>query len=176
MRCLIVDDNKHGLYPEFDDENLYWNARFITLAVIDKIHTIDFSIEIVKTDTLKVGMRINWFRCSVPGSTVIRWAYYSTSSVVIFITVVFFSSFNKMSMMPHQIQASWPSPQTLFSRRPQNPMHPFRVCDLMVLAMFRDHLTEKKEKAITRILASDMDQVLAHALTANVQANHQAAV
>lgn len=48
-------------YPEFDDEKLYRHARLITSAVIAKIHTIDWTIELVKTDTLVAGMRINWY-------------------------------------------------------------------------------------------------------------------
>ncbi|XP_059303411.1 alpha-dioxygenase 2-like [Lycium ferocissimum] len=48
-------------YPEFDDEMLYRHARLITSAVIAKIHTIDWTLELVKTDTLVAGMRINWY-------------------------------------------------------------------------------------------------------------------
>ncbi|CAN4086647.1 unnamed protein product [Withania somnifera] len=48
-------------YPEFDDEKLYRHARLITSAVIAKIHTIDWTIELVKTDTLVAAMRINWY-------------------------------------------------------------------------------------------------------------------
>ncbi|KAL3375275.1 hypothetical protein AABB24_006654 [Solanum stoloniferum] len=48
-------------YPEFDDEKVYRHARLITSAVIAKIHTIDWTLELVKTDTLMAGMRINWY-------------------------------------------------------------------------------------------------------------------
>lgn len=48
-------------YPEFDDEKLYRHARLVTSAVIAKIHTLDWTIELVKTDTLVAGMRINWY-------------------------------------------------------------------------------------------------------------------
>ncbi|KAM3268761.1 alpha-dioxygenase 2 isoform X2 [Capsicum chacoense] len=54
--CAMLKEH----YPEFDDEKLYRHARLITSAVIAKIHTIDFSIEIVKTDTVKAGTRVNW--------------------------------------------------------------------------------------------------------------------
>ena len=48
-------------YPDFDDEKLYRTARLVTAAVIAKVHTIDWTIELVKTDTLTAGMRINWY-------------------------------------------------------------------------------------------------------------------
>lgn len=33
----------------------------MTAAVIAKVHTIDWTIELLKTDTLTAGMRINWY-------------------------------------------------------------------------------------------------------------------
>ncbi|KAL5545033.1 hypothetical protein UlMin_008817 [Ulmus minor] len=48
-------------HPEFDDEKLFRHARLVTSAVIAKIHTIDWTVELLKTDTLLVGMRINWY-------------------------------------------------------------------------------------------------------------------
>ncbi|KAF2593902.1 hypothetical protein F2Q70_00044614 [Brassica cretica] len=45
----------------FDDEKLYRTARLVTAAVIAKVHTIDWTIELLKTDTLTAGMRINWY-------------------------------------------------------------------------------------------------------------------
>ncbi|KAF2564326.1 hypothetical protein F2Q70_00016029 [Brassica cretica] len=48
-------------YPDFDDEKLYRTARLVTAAVIAKIHTIDWTLELLKTDTLTAGMRINWY-------------------------------------------------------------------------------------------------------------------
>lgn len=33
----------------------------VTAAVIAKVHTIDWTIELLKTDTLTAGMRINWY-------------------------------------------------------------------------------------------------------------------
>ncbi|KDP41121.1 hypothetical protein JCGZ_03612 [Jatropha curcas] len=48
-------------YPEFDDEELYRYARLVTSAVIAKIHTIDWTVELLKTDTILAGMRINWY-------------------------------------------------------------------------------------------------------------------
>lgn len=47
-------------YHDLDDEHLYRHARLVTSAVIAKIHTIDWTIELLKTDTLAAAMRINW--------------------------------------------------------------------------------------------------------------------
>ncbi|XP_024991524.1 alpha-dioxygenase 1-like [Cynara cardunculus var. scolymus] len=48
-------------YNELNDEDLYHHARLVTSAVIAKIHTIDWTVELLKTDTLHAGMRANWY-------------------------------------------------------------------------------------------------------------------
>ncbi|XP_059639883.1 alpha-dioxygenase 2 [Cornus florida] len=48
-------------YTDLEDEKLYQHARLVTSAVIAKIHTIDWTVELLKTDTLLAGMRINWY-------------------------------------------------------------------------------------------------------------------
>ncbi|XP_024973694.1 alpha-dioxygenase 1-like [Cynara cardunculus var. scolymus] len=48
-------------YGELDDEHLYRHARLVTSAVIAKIHTIDWTVELLKTDTLLAAMRANWY-------------------------------------------------------------------------------------------------------------------
>ncbi|WMV17515.1 hypothetical protein MTR67_010900 [Solanum verrucosum] len=48
-------------YPELKDEDLYRHARLVTSAVIAKVHTIDWTVELLKTDTLLAGMRISWY-------------------------------------------------------------------------------------------------------------------
>ncbi|KAL5546567.1 hypothetical protein UlMin_006254 [Ulmus minor] len=48
-------------YPNLDDEEIYRHARLVTSAVIAKIHTIDWTVELLKTDTLLAGMRTNWY-------------------------------------------------------------------------------------------------------------------
>nr|GFD21036.1 alpha-dioxygenase 1-like [Tanacetum cinerariifolium] len=45
-------------YPDLEDEDIYRRARLVTSAVIAKIHTIDWTIELLKTDTLVAAMRI----------------------------------------------------------------------------------------------------------------------
>ncbi|XP_076909736.1 alpha-dioxygenase PIOX-like [Bidens hawaiensis] len=56
-----VCDTLKKEYPDLDDEDLYRHARLVTLAVIAKVHTIDWTIELLKTDMLKAGMRANWY-------------------------------------------------------------------------------------------------------------------
>ncbi|XVE83913.1 hypothetical protein DITRI_Ditri16bG0126300 [Diplodiscus trichospermus] len=48
-------------YPDLTDEELYRYARLVTSAVIAKIHTIDWSVELLKTNMLLAGMRSNWY-------------------------------------------------------------------------------------------------------------------
>ena len=47
-------------YKHMSDEQLYHRARLVTSAVIAKIHTIDWTVELLKTDTLLAAMRANW--------------------------------------------------------------------------------------------------------------------
>ncbi|XP_054820616.1 alpha-dioxygenase 2 isoform X2 [Prosopis cineraria] len=56
-----VCDMLNAHYPDFDDEQLYRHARLVTSAVIAKIHTIDWTVELLRTDTLLAAMRINWY-------------------------------------------------------------------------------------------------------------------
>ncbi|KAJ0657040.1 putative heme peroxidase superfamily, heme peroxidase, animal-type [Helianthus annuus] len=47
-----VCDTLKKEYPYLDDEDLYRHARLVTSAVIAKVHTIDWTIELLKTDML----------------------------------------------------------------------------------------------------------------------------
>ncbi|KAG8637959.1 hypothetical protein MANES_15G179900v8 [Manihot esculenta] len=47
--------------PHLGDEQLYRYARLVTSAVIAKIHTIDWTVELLKTHTLLAAMRANWY-------------------------------------------------------------------------------------------------------------------
>nr|WEU50850.1 POD1 [Lonicera caerulea] len=48
-------------YPKLDDEQLYSHAALVTSAVIAKVHTIDWTVELLKNNTLLAGMRANWY-------------------------------------------------------------------------------------------------------------------
>ncbi|PIA62153.1 hypothetical protein AQUCO_00200273v1 [Aquilegia coerulea] len=56
-----VCDTLKREYGDLNDEDLYRHARLVTSAVIAKIHTIDWTVELLKTDTLLAGMRGNWY-------------------------------------------------------------------------------------------------------------------
>ncbi|KAG7981913.1 hypothetical protein I3843_04G022700 [Carya illinoinensis] len=56
-----VCDTLKKEYRHVDDEELYHRARLVTSAVIAKVHTIDWTVELLKTDTLRAGMRANWY-------------------------------------------------------------------------------------------------------------------
>ncbi|KAG6715971.1 hypothetical protein I3842_04G023800 [Carya illinoinensis] len=56
-----VCDTLKKEYRHMDDEELYHRARLVTSAVIAKVHTIDWTVELLKTDTLRAGMRANWY-------------------------------------------------------------------------------------------------------------------
>ncbi|KAL9995081.1 putative hem peroxidase superfamily, hem peroxidase, animal-type [Helianthus debilis subsp. tardiflorus] len=55
--CDALKKEDHTL----SDEDLYRHARLVTSAVIAKIHTIDWTVELLKTDLLHVAMRANWY-------------------------------------------------------------------------------------------------------------------
>lgn len=56
-----VCDTLKREYKDLGDEELYRHARLVTSAVIAKVHTIDWTVELLKTDTLLAGMRGNWY-------------------------------------------------------------------------------------------------------------------
>ncbi|XP_078158695.1 alpha-dioxygenase PIOX-like [Carex rostrata] len=48
-------------YPKLTDEELYRHARLVTSAVIAKVHTIDWTVELLKTKILNAAMHTNWY-------------------------------------------------------------------------------------------------------------------
>ncbi|CAA6669881.1 unnamed protein product [Spirodela intermedia] len=61
LQALFVKEHNAKEYPELEDEKLFQYARLVTSAVIAKIHTIDWTVELLKTDTLNAGMHGNWY-------------------------------------------------------------------------------------------------------------------
>ncbi|GLJ28186.1 hypothetical protein SUGI_0553680 [Cryptomeria japonica] len=55
--CDLLKDH----YRDMNDDELHRHARLVTSAIIAKIHTIDWTVELLKTDTLLAGMRANWY-------------------------------------------------------------------------------------------------------------------
>ncbi|MFG1609443.1 peroxidase family protein [Actinoplanes sp. NPDC049265] len=56
----VLCDELRSRNPGWDDERVYQTARLIVAALIAKIHTIEWTPAILKTDTLYKGMNINW--------------------------------------------------------------------------------------------------------------------
>jgi len=46
--------------PGMKDEELFQASRCVVSALVTKIHTVDWTIELLKTRTLKIGMFTNW--------------------------------------------------------------------------------------------------------------------
>jgi alpha-dioxygenase len=51
---------KKAHHAELDDEALFQKARVVVNAVAAKIHTVDWTVELLKTNVLKVGITANW--------------------------------------------------------------------------------------------------------------------
>lgn len=47
--------------PHLDDEQLFRYARLVISAVIAKVHTIDWTVELLKTHTMNAAMHTNWY-------------------------------------------------------------------------------------------------------------------
>jgi alpha-dioxygenase len=54
---LLISQEEH---PNLSDEELYRYARLVTSVVIAKVHTIDWTVELLKTKTMRDGMHANW--------------------------------------------------------------------------------------------------------------------
>ncbi|CAA3021966.1 alpha-dioxygenase 1-like [Olea europaea subsp. europaea] len=61
FQALFVQEHNAKEYPDLKDEELYLHSRLVTSAVIGKVHTIDWTVELLKTDMLRAGMRGNWY-------------------------------------------------------------------------------------------------------------------
>ncbi|KAL3693413.1 hypothetical protein R1sor_007064 [Riccia sorocarpa] len=57
----LIADNLKAAYPKLDDQALYTYAKVTNQAVLAKIHTIDWTVELLKMNTLLAGMRANWY-------------------------------------------------------------------------------------------------------------------
>ncbi|KAG1347653.1 Alpha-dioxygenase 1 [Cocos nucifera] len=56
-----VCDALKAEYPHLNDEELYRYAKLVTSAVIAKVHTIDWTVELLKTHTMNAAMHGNWY-------------------------------------------------------------------------------------------------------------------
>jgi alpha-dioxygenase len=47
--------------PSFDDQELFDKSRVVVSNLVAKIHTIDWTVELLKTRLLRIGMETNWY-------------------------------------------------------------------------------------------------------------------
>ncbi|BBN01025.1 fatty acid alpha-dioxygenase [Marchantia polymorpha subsp. ruderalis] len=57
----LVCDTLKNAYPNLDDESLFQHGRLVVMAEAAKIHTIDWTTQLLKTNTLLAAMRANWY-------------------------------------------------------------------------------------------------------------------
>jgi hypothetical protein len=48
-------------YPDWLPDRVYNTARLIVAALIAKIHTVEWTPAILATETIRVGLRANWY-------------------------------------------------------------------------------------------------------------------
>ena len=56
-----ICDRLRQAYPEWDDERLFQTARLINAALMDKIHTVEWSTALLGHPTTIIGLRANWW-------------------------------------------------------------------------------------------------------------------
>src|SRR5215813_9302712 len=56
-----ICDRLRAEYPHWSDDEIYQRARLINVALIAKIHTVEWTPAVISHPTTKVGMRANWW-------------------------------------------------------------------------------------------------------------------
>merc|ERR1712038_899359 len=56
-----IADQMASKYPDMSDQKLFDAARLVIAALVAKIHTVDWTVELLKTKTLTAGMYTNWW-------------------------------------------------------------------------------------------------------------------
>jgi hypothetical protein len=56
-----VCDVLHTAYPSWSDDQLFDKARLVMVALIAKIHTVEWTTAILAYSALRIGIRANWF-------------------------------------------------------------------------------------------------------------------
>mmetsp|Transcript_16168 Transcript_16168/g.34943 ORF Transcript_16168/g.34943 Transcript_16168/m.34943 type:complete len:655 (+) Transcript_16168:228-2192(+) len=56
-----IADQMSKANPEMTDEDLFNASRLVIAALVAKIHTVDWTVELLKTNMLQVGMWTNWY-------------------------------------------------------------------------------------------------------------------
>ena len=56
----MIADAVAAAEPELNDEGIFRKARLAVAAIVAKIHTIDWTVELLKTPLLRTAMFVNW--------------------------------------------------------------------------------------------------------------------
>jgi hypothetical protein len=56
-----ICDRLRAEYPQWPDDEIYQRARLINVALIAKIHTVEWTPAVISHPTTKVAMRVNWW-------------------------------------------------------------------------------------------------------------------
>ena len=56
-----ICDRLRAEYPQWSDDEIYQRARLINVALIAKIHTVEWTPAVISHPTTKVAMRVNWW-------------------------------------------------------------------------------------------------------------------
>jgi hypothetical protein len=56
-----ICDRLRAEYPQWSDDEIYQRARLINVALIAKIHTVEWTPAVISHPTTKIAMRVNWW-------------------------------------------------------------------------------------------------------------------
>src|SRR6185437_10061577 len=56
-----IADHYRYFHPDWDDEKLFQMARKTNVAQIDRIHTVEWTVDLLQHPTLQVGMHADWY-------------------------------------------------------------------------------------------------------------------
>ncbi|CAN0517501.1 unnamed protein product, partial [Ectocarpus sp. 8 AP-2014] len=61
MEHNSIADEIAAAHPTWDDEEIFRKARLGVSAIVAKVHTIDWTVELLKNPILRTAMRANWY-------------------------------------------------------------------------------------------------------------------
>ena len=56
-----ICDRLRAEYPQWSDDEIYQRARLINVALIAKIHTVEWTPAVISHPTTKIALRVNWW-------------------------------------------------------------------------------------------------------------------
>merc|ERR1712038_839341 len=67
-----IADQMASKYPDMSDQKIFDAARLTIAALVAKIHTVDWTVELLRTRLLIAGMYTNWWGILYGLSTVLK--------------------------------------------------------------------------------------------------------